>query len=277
MCRGIGRWFGVAAFLALTGLTSAQVPPPAAPKGFDIRRDAIAHGKVEPVDYDSKSVAAKRKMVVYTPPAYSKDVKYPVLYLLHGSGEDETGWTQKGVAHVILDNLVADKTVVPMIVVMPNGFAAPKDQAGAQDPRNLPAMEDELTKDVIPFVEGRYPVRADRDHRAVTGLSMGGAQALHIGLRHMDTFAWVGGFAASGRLTQANFKEYANPDAARKLRLLWLSCGNTDRLLDHNRAYHAALDELTVPHVWHVGEGAHEFKVWKDDLHRFAQLLFRDK
>src|SRR5262245_34658005 len=96
MCRGIGRQFGVAVFLGLSALASAQVPPPAGPKGFDTQRDAIAHGKVEPLDYDSKSVGAKRKMVVYTPPTYSKDVKYPVLYLLHGSGEDETGWTQKG-------------------------------------------------------------------------------------------------------------------------------------------------------------------------------------
>src|SRR5262249_39727156 len=92
MSRGIGQSFGVTAFLALSALASAQAPPPAAPKGFDTRRDTIAHGKVESVDYDSRSVGAKRRMVVYTPPTYSKDVKYPVLYLLHGSGEDETGW-----------------------------------------------------------------------------------------------------------------------------------------------------------------------------------------
>jgi enterochelin esterase-like enzyme len=277
MRRCTGLLLGVSAFLALAARTPAQTPSAAPPQGFDAPRDGVTRGKVETVAYDSKSVGTKRRMVVYTPPGFSKDAKYPVLYLLHGSGEDETGWTEKGKAPVILDNLYAEKKLVPMIVVMPNGFAAPKDMPGAQNPRNLPAMEEELLKDVIPFVESRYPVRADREHRAITGLSMGGAQALHIGLRHMDRFAWVGGFAASGRLTQANFKLYADPEAAKKLRLLWLSCGDKDRLLEHNRSYHAALDEMKVPHRWHIGTGAHEFAVWKNDLYLFSQLLFRDK
>ena len=148
-------------------------------------------------------------MVIYTPPGYSKDSKYPVLYLLHGAGDDETGWTKKGSAAVILDNLYAAKKIVPMIVVMPNGFArraadpsgnAPVPPSGRSGPRSFRdngAFEDDLLKDIVPFVESHYAVHADREHRAVAGLSMGGGQALGIGLKHPDVFAWVGGFSSA--------------------------------------------------------------------------------
>src|SRR4051795_670702 len=104
---------------------------PAAPKGFDARRDGVPRGKLETVEYDSKTVGVKRKMVIYTPPGYSKDAKYPVLYLLHGAGDDETGWSKKGAAEVILDNLYADKKLVPMIVVMPYGYVGTPGGGGA--------------------------------------------------------------------------------------------------------------------------------------------------
>src|SRR5262245_24522524 len=125
MRRFVGRVLGVGMVLVLCALTRAQAPTklPAAPRGFDARRDNIERGKVATVEYDSKTVGIKRKMVIYTPPGYSKDTKYPVFYLLHGAGDDETGWQKKGAAVVILDNLYADKKVLPMIVVMPNGFA----------------------------------------------------------------------------------------------------------------------------------------------------------
>src|SRR5262245_16930314 len=119
-----GLLLGVSSFL-LSGLTWADPPPPLppAPQGFDARRDHIEHGKVETIEYDSKAVGGKRKARVYTPPGFAKDTTYPVLYLLHGAGDDETGWTRRGAADVILDNLYADKKLAPMIVVMPNGFA----------------------------------------------------------------------------------------------------------------------------------------------------------
>src|SRR5262249_10238544 len=151
---------------------------------FDARRDDIARGKVETVEYDSKTAGTKRKMVIYTPPAFSKDARYPVLYLLHGRGGNETGWRRGGRADVILDNLYAAKKAVPMIVVMPNG--------------SISGFEDDLLKDIIPYVESHYPVKADREHRAVAGLSMGGRQSLSIGLKHLDQFAWVGAFSAPG-------------------------------------------------------------------------------
>ncbi len=172
----------------------------AAPKGFDARREGIKRGKVETVEYDSKTVGARRKMIVYTPPDYSKDAKYPVLYLLHGIGDDEKGWTGRGSAEVILDNLYADKKIVPMIVVMPNGRAAKDDRPGGDFRKQGPAFEtfeNDLLKDIIPYIESHYSVKTGREHRALAGLSMGGGQSLNFGLKHMDTFASVGGFSSA--------------------------------------------------------------------------------
>src|SRR5262245_36177877 len=127
-------------------------------------------------------------MVIYTAPGIDATAKAPVLYLLHGAGDDETGWQKKGSADVILDNLYADKKLVPMVVVMPNGFANKGGGKGGAG-----AFEEDLLKDVIPYVEAGYPVKTDREGRAIAGLSMGGGQALRIGLRNLDQFAWVGG------------------------------------------------------------------------------------
>jgi enterochelin esterase-like enzyme len=241
---------------------------PAAPKGFDVKRDNIERGKLETVEYESKTVGAKRKMVVYVPPGYSKDHKYPVLYLLHGGGDDETGWQQKGSADIILDNLYADKKLVPMIVVMPNGFA--KGPKGKND-----GFEDDLLKDILPYIESHYPVLADREHRAIAGLSMGAGQSLTIGLKHLDKFAWIGAFSGGGAKA-ANL--LSDPEKARKqLRLLWVSCGDTDKLLKGSEAFHTTLEEKKIPHIWHVDAGGHTWPVWKNDLYLMSQMLFRDK
>ena len=265
MLRRFIGLLGVSAVLALalSGAMRADDPKerPNAPKGFDSRRDGIERGKVETVEYDSKVVGSKRKLVVYTPPGFSKDMKYPVLYLLHGKGGNETHWSRIGKADVILDNLYADKKLVPMIVVMPNGSER--------------TFEDELLKDVIPFVESRYPVQADREHRAMAGLSMGGGQSMRIGLKHLDQFAWIGGFSSAlfGRATGLDDPAAVN----KKLRLLWLSCGDRDTLLDANKKFHDALEEKKVTHIWHLEPGAHTFAVWKNDLYLFSQLLFQEK
>jgi|GEM_PF-1019776 len=145
---------------------------PPAPEGFDSRREGTERGRVETVEYDSKTVGVRRKAVVYTPPGYSNKVKYPVLYLLHGIGDAEGDWTAKGKADVILDNLMADKKTVPMVVVMPNGRAAKEDRSGGDFGGQFPAFErfeDDLLKDLIPFVESHYSVEADREHRALAG------------------------------------------------------------------------------------------------------------
>jgi enterochelin esterase-like enzyme len=246
-----------------------------APKGFDVKREDVKRGKVETVEYDSKTVGAKRKMVVYTPPGYSKDAKYPVLYLLHGAGDNETGWTKRGSAAVILDNLYADKKIVPMVVVMPNGFARAPGDKGKGGFFNFTAFEKDLLKDLIPYVESHYSVRPGPEHRAVAGLSMGGGQALTIGLKNLDTFAWVGGFS-SAIFGKADL--VPDPDAAaKKLRLLWVSCGDKDRLLKASESFHASLQRKKVPHVWYVEPGGHTWPVWKNDLYLLAQRLFRDK
>ena len=173
-------------------------------------------------------------MQVYTPPGYSKDKKYPVLYLLHGIGGNENEeWTRQGVAHVILDNLIADKKIEPMIVVFPNGNATTNTAAGgrggAPGGRGGPGggfggwgkpFENDLLKDIIPFIESHYSVKADRENRAVAGLSMGGGQSLNIGLANLDTFAWVGGFSSAPNTRQPTDLIKDHAEAAKKLKLL---------------------------------------------------------
>ena len=160
----------------------------------------VPHGRLEMISYESKSVGTTRKMQVYTPPGYSKDKKYPVLYLLHGIGGDETEWQRFARPGILLDNLLAEGKITPMIVVMPNGRAQKNDRAQGNVFATAPAFaafEQDLLKDVIPTIEARYSVQADREHRALAGLSMGGGQSLNFGLAHLDTFAWVGAFSAA--------------------------------------------------------------------------------
>ncbi len=253
---------------------------PPAPMGFDVKRDGIDRGKLETVEYDSTTVGAKRKAQVYTPPGYSKDKKYPVLYLLHGIGGDENEWTRGGSASVILDNLYADKKAVPMIVVIPNGRAS-KDVT-ARSPFNqqspaFAAFEKDLLNDLIPFVEKTYSVNADRESRALAGLSMGGGQSLNFGLGHLETFAWVGGFSSAPNTKPPGDLLKDPADAAKKLRLLYVACGDKDGLLRISEGVHKMLDEKKVPHIYNVIPGGqHDFKVWKNDLYHFTQLLFRE-
>jgi len=252
---------------------------PAPPKGFDMRRDGIERGKLETVDYDSTTVGVKRKAQVYTPPGYSTQQKYPVLYLLHGIGGNEYEWTRGGAANVVLDNLHADKKVTPMIVVLPNGRASKTLTARDSIPKQSPAFaafETDLLSDLIPFIEKTYAAKADRESRALAGLSMGGGQSLNFGLSHLDKFAWVGGFSSAPNTRKADALATDAAGAAKKLRLLWVSCGDKDSLMRISRDFHDALGAKEVPHVWHVHPGGgHDFAVWKTDLYHFAQLLFR--
>jgi len=248
------------------------------PAGIDTRRDGVPHGRLEMIEYESKTVGTTRKMQVYTPPGYSKDRKYPVLYLLHGIGGDETEWQRFAHPDALLDNLIADGKSVPMIVVMPNGRAQKNDRAEGNVFAGGPAFaafERDLLDDVIPAIESRYSVQADREHRALAGLSMGGGQSLNFGLAHMDTFAWVGGFSSAPN-TQPPEQLVPDPAAAtRSLKLLWLSCGNKDGLIRISQGVHAYLKEKGVPHVWHVDGNGHDATHWRNSLYYFAQKLFR--
>ena len=251
---------------------------PLPPEGFDKARDGIAHGKLEMVEYDSKSVGNKRKALVYTPPGYSSDTKYPVLYLLHGIGGDENEWRRGGHPEIILDNLIADKKAVPMIIVMPNGRAQPDDRPGNNAMATTPAFakfDQDLLGSLIPFIESKYSVKADREDRALAGLSMGGGQSLNFGLGNLDTFAWIGGFSSAPN-TKPAAELVPNPGVAtKKLKLLWISCGNKDGLIGISQGVHTYLKEKNVPHIWHVDENAHDFNHWKMALFQFSQLIFR--
>jgi enterochelin esterase-like enzyme len=248
------------------------------PAGFNTRREDIPHGKLEMIEYDSKTVGTTRKMQVYTPPAYSKDKKYPVLYLLHGIGGDETEWERFATPDVLLDNLIADGKAVPMVIVMPNGRAQKDDRAGPNPMATAPAFakfEQDLLDDVIPTIDSRYSVQADREHRALAGLSMGGGQSLNFGLAHLDMFAWVGGFSSAPN-TKPPEQLLPDPAAASKqLKLLWLSCGNKDGLIRISQGVHAFLEENHVPHVWHVDGNGHDATHWRNNLWLFSQRVFK--
>src|SRR3954462_8282590 len=181
-------------------LNDDDVPAfPDPPSDISAEKD-VPHGKLEMVSYESKSVGTTRKMNVYTPPGYSAEKKYPVLYLLHGIGGDETEWQRFAHPNRLLDNLIAEGKDAPMIVVMPNGRARKNDRPEGNIYAAAPAFaafEEDLLKDVIPTIESRYSVEADREYRALAGLSMGGGQSLNFGLAHLDTFAWVGAFSAA--------------------------------------------------------------------------------
>jgi enterochelin esterase-like enzyme len=216
-------------------------------------------------------------MQVYTPPGYSPDKKYPVLYLLHGIGGDETEWQRFAKPNVLLDNLIADGKAEPMIVVMPNGRAQKNDRPEGNVFASAPAFatfERDLLDDVIPAIEARYSVRKDREHRALAGLSMGGGQSLNFGLGHLDTFAWVGGFSSAPN-TEPPAQLVPDPAAAKsKLKLLWLSCGNKDNLLRISQGVHAHLKANGVPHVWNVDGHAHDATHWRNNLYYFLQQVF---
>ena len=230
------------------------------------------------VEYESKTVGTRRKMQVYTPPGYSPDRKYPVLYLLHGIGGDETEWQRFATPDVILDNLLADGKATPMIVVMPNGRAQPNDRAEGNIFSHAPAFEkfeQDLLDDVIPAIEAKYSVLADREHRALAGLSMGGGQSLNFGLSHLDTFAWVGGFSSAPN-TKPPAQLVPDPAATKqKLKLLWLSCGNKDGLIGISQGVHAYLKEKDVPHVWNVDSNGHDATEWRNNLYHFVQQIFQ--
>jgi enterochelin esterase-like enzyme len=251
---------------------------PDPPADSKVKRDGIAHGKLELVEYDSKTVGTRRKMQVYTPPGYSKDRKYPVLYLLHGIGGDETEWQRFAAPDMMLDNLIADGKVKPLIVVMPNGRAQPNDRAEGDIFSHAPAFEkfeQDLLGDVIPAIEAEYSVHADRENRALAGLSMGGGQSLNFGLTHLDTFAWVGGFSSAPN-TKPPAQLVPDPAATKqKLRLLWLSCGNKDGLIGISQAMHTYLKENDVPHIWNVDPNGHDPTTWSNNLYHFVQKIFQ--
>jgi enterochelin esterase-like enzyme len=251
-----------------------------APAGYDIALTSIPLGKIDTLSYDSKTVGNKRKALIYTPPGYSKDKKYPVLYLLHGIGGDEKEWLNGGQPQVIFDNLYAGNKIEPMIVVMPNGRAMKDDRAtgnimSSDKVQAFATFEKDLLKDLIPYIEKNYPVIKDAEHRAIAGLSMGGGQSLNFGLGNLDKFAWIGGFSSAPN-TKLPAELVPDPEETKKkLKLLWMSCGDKDGLITFSKRTHDFLITNNVPHIYFVDHGYHDFIVWKNSLYMFSQLLFK--
>ena len=259
------------------GPTSLFIVPGPEKAVFEDRR--VPHGTVHVEFYDSPNLDTKRMVYVYTPPGYEKgNQKFPVLYLLHGNGQIEASWTWTGRANVIMDNLLADRKIVPMVVVMPYGHVSREIKtvsnppaAGANDPATI---EKELLTAVKPMVEGKYRVFTDRNHRAIGGLSMGAGQSMAIGLHNLDQFAYIAAFSGGSNRT-----EWEQADSAmlnRKLKVLWLGCGTEDFTYNGVKATHDLLSKKDVKHVWNESGGGHSWPNWQVYLAKYAQLLFRD-
>jgi enterochelin esterase-like enzyme len=270
----------IIALIVVSASAKSQTIEKQAPKYFDSLRSAIVHGKIDTITYTSKTVGTKRRALIYTPPGYSKNKKYPVLYLLHGIGGDEKEWLNGGKPQVILDNLYAEGKLQPMIVIMPNGRAMKDDRAignpfDSTKVQAFATFEKDLLNDLIPFVERSFPVLKDREHRAMAGLSMGGGQSLNFGLGNLDKFAWVGGFSSAPNTKKPEELLPNAEEAKSKLKLLWISCGDNDGLMTFSRRTHDYLAEKAVPHIYYIEPGGHDFKVWKNDLYMFSQFLFK--
>jgi enterochelin esterase-like enzyme len=242
----------------------------------------VAHGEIHILNYTSTPLKRLRNMVVYVPAAYLGDsqTRFPVLYLRHGGGDNESSWVNDGRAAVILDNLIAGGNAVPMLVVMTNGLTDGS-WAGGSSVEGMNALEQELLTDVIPMIEKRYRVLANRENRAIAGLSMGGGQAYVLGLRNLDKFSYVGEFSA-GILSEAsfNYEKYipgviANPATINhKLKMLWISCGTKDPRYQGHKNLIEDLKNRGVNFEFHDLSAGHEWQFWRFQLHEFAQKLF---
>ncbi len=269
-----------------TGINS-WVEMPGAPD-FYAYKD-VPHGRVDINWFHSASLNQVRSLWIYTPPSYDSDpsVRYPVLYLQHGTGDLEDGWARVGKANFILDNLIAAGAAKPMIVVMPNGHVFPDRVIERQS--NNAQIEKVLIQEVIPDVDAHYRTLVDPDNRAIAGLSMGGGQALRFGLRHLDTFAWVIGFSPAIFLADSEpalFDDLvADPEASNaRLKLLKFYCGTKDHLVNNSDRFHAFLDSHHIAHVfertdyeskWPGRLDDHTWPIWRMNLRDTAPLLFR--
>jgi len=282
--------------------SAVEVPGPGS--AYYSIRD-VPHGQVREVWYSSKVTGTWCPALVYLSPGYDEQTKtrYPVLYLQHGGGEDETGWIRQGRANFILDNLIAAGSCKPMIVVMAYGYARRAGQPAPDltgkpfgSPEMMKAMqdmavafEDDVTQALIPFVDGAFRTVPDRDHRAMAGLSMGGMQTFQVTLNHLDLFSHIGGFSgAAGPLVLGDQKldprtaydgVFSDPPAfAKKVHLLWLGVGTEEpeRMRAGIRRLHASLTEAGSRHVYYESPGTdHEWQTWRRDLEDFAPRLFR--
>ncbi len=263
----------------------------------------VPHGQVREIWYHSNVTGTFRHALIYTPPGYDvqTQVRYPVLYLQHGGGEDETGWIRQGNANFILDNLIAAGKSKPMIIVMANGYArrpgwTPPDLAGKPfgSPEMMKVMqemaktfEEDMTQALIPFIDANFRTVSDRDHRAMAGLSMGGMQTFQVTFDHLELFSYIGGFSgAAGMMTNQPFDPktslngaLADPAAfAKRVHLLWIGVGTEEPAMMKAglEKLHTSLTDAKVQHDFYESPGtAHEWQTWRRDLNLFAPKLFQ--
>jgi len=237
----------------------------------------VPHGTVNIHRYQSKSLGVTRGLYVYTPPDYeiNRQDKYPVLYLFHGFGDSEDAWTVVGRSNIILDNLIAQKKAVPLIVVMPYGHT-PVTPPVMRSLGDYAAFEKDIIEDVIPYVQQRYRAGTSQKDRAVAGLSMGGGQSLTVGLGNRDLFGWVGAFSSAVPRDEKLEKLLAEPQSINdKLQLLWIGCGREDFLFKDNQAFLEELKAKNIKYVANITDGAHEWRIWRRYLNEFVPLLFK--
>jgi enterochelin esterase-like enzyme len=262
-----------------------HVPVPPATTSWEV--NDIPHGEMHHHFFHSKLADDNRDFYVYTPPNFDARARdeYPVLYLLHGFSDDASGWTAVGRANVILDNLINQGKAKPMIVVMPLGYGdmevIRRGWTSWQDKdlawRNFTRFTDILLTEVMPQVEHAYPVKRDRESRAIAGLSMGGAESLFTGLNHQDKFAWVGAFSSGGIDNRDFAVEFPKVGANtnKQLKLLWIACGTEDRLIQVNRQFKSWLKDKGAQYTDIETPGMHTWMVWRRNLTNLAPLLFR--
>jgi enterochelin esterase family protein len=251
-------------------ITHSLLEIPDNPPSFAAVRDDVPHGTVTIHTFKSKALGEMRQIEVYLPPGYLEhpERRYPVLYLLHGSGDDERGWRVMGRAPAIADNLLAEGKIVPMIIVMPNVTYKDPERLGMTN------CSIDMLEVIMPLVESSYRVQADADHRALAGLSMGAGQTLSIGVKHPELFHWLGVF--SNGIDEKNpYTNKADLDAANgKFSLMWIAIGENDSLMKDYRRLETLLQVEQVPHISKVTSGAHTWSNWRHYLHDFLPLLF---
>ena len=283
---------------------ASAVEVPEAGVDYYLPKD-VPHGQVREIWYHSSVTGTWRHALVYLPPDYdTAKTRYPVLYLQHGGGEDESGWIRQGKANFILDNLIASGSTKPMIIVMANGYAS---RAGYVVPdltgtpfgspefmkvmqERMGAFEDDMTQALIPFIDKTFRTVPDRDHRAMAGLSMGGMQTFQVTFDHLDLFSYIGGFSGAGGMMMMRSGEkldlktafngaLADPAAfAKRVHLLWIGVGTNEpeRMKAGLENLHASLDEGKIQHVFYESPGTdHEWQTWRRDLKDFAPRLFQ--
>jgi enterochelin esterase-like enzyme/beta-mannanase len=254
------------------------------PPRYDELRD-IWHGEVHIIRYTSTPLNKPREMHVYVPAEYERQHhrSFPVLYLRHGGGDNESSWIKEGRAALILDNLIATGKATPMLIVMTNGLTDGS-WAGGSTVESMNILEKELLTDIIPTVERHYRVKKNRESRAIAGLSMGGGQAYVLGLRNLDTFSYIGQFSAGimsdGKFSHDNYTPGVMNDVAkvnRELKLLWIGCGKKDPRYDGHVAFVEDLKERGVRNEFHQSDYGHEWEFWRQQLRDFVQRLFKEQ